>query len=53
MMQLTLMRARTIICLGQELGRGGEGAVFALEDQRDRVAKIYATPLNRGRKVYH
>jgi DNA-binding helix-hairpin-helix protein with protein kinase domain len=44
MMQLTLTRARTSIRLGQELGRGGEGAVFAVEGQKDRVAKIYASP---------
>ncbi len=44
MMQLKLTRARTSIRLGQELGRGGEGAVFAVEGQKDRVAKIYSTP---------
>jgi DNA-binding helix-hairpin-helix protein with protein kinase domain len=44
MMQLTLTRARTSIRLGQELGRGGEGAVFAVEGQKDRAAKIYALP---------
>ncbi|MEK7993206.1 MAG: hypothetical protein AAB403_05315 [Planctomycetota bacterium] len=44
MMQLTLARARTGVRLGQELGRGGEGAVFAIEGQLQRVAKIYAAP---------
>jgi DNA-binding helix-hairpin-helix protein with protein kinase domain len=43
MMQLTLIRARTSVRLGRELGRGGEGAVFAVEGQQDRVAKIYST----------
>ena len=43
-MQFTLRRARTSIRLGQELGRGGEGAVFSLEGQSDRAAKIYSTP---------
>lgn len=43
-MPLTLVRARTSIRLGQELGRGGEGAVLAVEGQKDRVAKIYASP---------
>lgn len=42
-MQLTLARTRTSICLGQELGRGGEGAVFAIDGQKD-VAKIYSIP---------
>lgn len=44
MMQLTLARARAEIRLGQELGRGGEGTAFAIDGQRDRVAKIYAVP---------
>jgi DNA-binding helix-hairpin-helix protein with protein kinase domain len=43
MMQLKLTRARTSIRLGQELGRGGEGAVFAVEGQKDRVAKLYSS----------
>jgi DNA-binding helix-hairpin-helix protein with protein kinase domain len=30
--------------LGQELGRGGEGAVLAVEGQRDLAAKIYLKP---------
>ncbi|MGQ4806970.1 Protein kinase YegI [Candidatus Entotheonellaceae bacterium PAL068K] len=44
MMQLTLTHAQTSIRLGQELGRGGEGAVFAVEGQKDRAAKIYTLP---------
>lgn len=43
-MQLTLAGARRNVRLGQELGRGGEGAAFALEGVRDLVAKVYATP---------
>lgn len=42
-MQLTLTRTRTRIQFGQELGRGGEGTVFAIEGQKDRVAKVYST----------
>ncbi|MEO7860066.1 MAG: hypothetical protein ABIU05_06405 [Nitrospirales bacterium] len=42
MMQLTLARTQTSICLGQELGRGGEGAVFAIDGQANLVAKIYS-----------
>ena len=42
-MQLTSARTRTSVCLGQELGRGGEGAVFAIDGQKD-VAKIYSAP---------
>lgn len=44
MTQFTLARARTSIRLGQELGRGGEGVVVAVEGQKDRVAKIYSAP---------
>jgi DNA-binding helix-hairpin-helix protein with protein kinase domain len=42
--RLTLVRARTGIRLGQELGHGGEGAVFAVEGHGDQVAKIYSAP---------
>jgi DNA-binding helix-hairpin-helix protein with protein kinase domain len=41
-MQFTLRRTQASIRLGQELGRGGEGAVFSLEGQSDRAAKIYS-----------
>ena len=44
MMEFSLIRERTRIRLGQELGRGGEGVVFALEGLKDRVAKIYTVP---------
>jgi len=43
-MRLTLARARSVIRLGEELGRGGEGSVFAIEGQSDHVAKVYTTP---------
>src|SRR5205809_690546 len=47
-MQLTLARAKTSIRLGQELGRGGEGLVYAIQDQQERAAKIYKrTPDHR------
>ncbi len=47
MPQLNLILTRTSICLGQEeLGRGGEGRVFPIEGQKDRVAKIYSSPLD-------
>jgi DNA-binding helix-hairpin-helix protein with protein kinase domain len=49
MMQFTLARTRTSICLGQELGRGGEGAVFAIDGQNDRVAKIYSVQPDAGK----
>ncbi len=47
MMQLTLSKTRAIVRLGNELGRGGEGAVFAVDGQKDRVAKIYSIPPER------
>jgi DNA-binding helix-hairpin-helix protein with protein kinase domain len=43
MKQFTLTRAGISIRLGQEIGRGGEGTVFVIEGQSDRVAKIYST----------
>ncbi|MGH7146844.1 MAG: helix-hairpin-helix domain-containing protein [Nitrospiraceae bacterium] len=43
-MQLSLAQARTYIRLGQEIGRGGEGSVFAVDGRHDLVAKIYTTP---------
>ena len=51
--QFTLQRERTSIRLGQELGRGGEGAVFAVEGQKDRVAKLYSSPpdCEKARKI--
>lgn len=49
MAQLTLARTRTNIRLGQELGRGGEGVVFAIEGQRDQVAKVYLAAVERRR----
>lgn len=41
-MRLVLARAQAAVQLGQELGRGGEGAVYAIEGLADRVAKIYS-----------
>src|SRR5262245_44157775 len=49
MKQFTLTRARISIRLGQEVGRGGEGVVFAIEGQSDRVAKIYSTKPDQRR----
>lgn len=49
MKQLTLKRAGIGVRLGQEIGRGGEGVVFAIEGQSDRVAKIYSTKPDQRR----
>ena len=51
MMQFTLMRERTSVRLGPELGRGGEGTVFAVEGQQDRVAKIYSSALDPSKSL--
>lgn len=48
-MQLRLAHARTSIHLGQELGRGGEGTVFAIDGQNDLVAKIYSVVPEAGK----
>lgn len=40
----TLAHSRSTVNLGQEIGRGGEGAVFAIVGKPDLVAKIYSTP---------
>ena len=52
-MEWTLAQARTRVSLGQELGRGGEGAVFALPGLPGQVAKVYWTPPepNKSRKL--
>jgi DNA-binding helix-hairpin-helix protein with protein kinase domain len=42
-MIFTLLRAQASVQLGQELGRGGEGTVFAIDGQQNRVAKVYST----------
>jgi DNA-binding helix-hairpin-helix protein with protein kinase domain len=42
--EFALARARTKIRLGQELGRGGEGAVLEIEGRPKEVAKIYSAP---------
>ena len=49
-MSMYLVRGRAKIHLGSELGRGGEGAVYAINGMSDRVAKIYARPPDQ-RKV--
>ena len=44
MTQFTLIQAGTRVRLGQQLGQGGEGKVFAVEGKRGLVAKIYSCP---------
>ncbi len=51
MMQFTLMRERTSVRLGRELGRGGEGKVYEVEGQQDRVAKIYSSALDPSKSL--
>lgn len=48
-MQFSTARAGTSINLGQEIGRGGEGAVFAVEGHREWVVKIYSAPPDPGK----
>ncbi len=43
-MQFLLLLTRNNIRLGQELGRGGEGAVFSIEGLKNQVAKVYSRP---------
>ncbi len=43
-MELTLTRSRSRIALAAEIGRGGEGTVFAIQGRSDHVAKIYSAP---------
>lgn len=38
------MRTGVEIRLGREFGRGGEGVIFAIEGQGDKVAKVYLSP---------
>jgi DNA-binding helix-hairpin-helix protein with protein kinase domain len=38
-----IANTKSEVRLGQELGRGGEGAVYPVEGQPNRVAKIYNT----------
>ena len=47
MLQFTRSGLMRPIRLGQEIGRGGEGVVFTVEGQKDRVAKIYSSPPDR------
>jgi DNA-binding helix-hairpin-helix protein with protein kinase domain len=48
-MNLRLARARSNVRLGQEIGRGGEGTVFSIEGERERVAKIYSKTPDRSK----
>ena len=41
MTQLHLAHSGTSVVLAQELGRGGEGVVFSIQNATDRVAKLY------------
>ena len=49
------VRGKATYTLAQEIGRGGQGAVFALAGQPNRVAKIYLAPLGEGQvaKLQH
>ena len=46
MMQFMLAHGGSVR-LGQQLGRGGEGAVYDCEGRHDFVAKVYTTPPDR------
>lgn len=41
MINLKLATKGTAVSIGQEIGRGGEGVIFAIPDSPDRVAKLY------------
>jgi DNA-binding helix-hairpin-helix protein with protein kinase domain len=43
-MRLILEKAGTQIQLGQKLGGGGEGSVFAIEGRSEHVVKVYSIP---------
>ena len=47
--ELTLMRAGNPVRLGEQVGRGGEGAVYRIEGWEGRVAKCYAEAAGPGR----
>lgn len=47
MLQFTQSGLMRGIRLGQQIGRGGEGAVFVVEGQEERAAKIYSSPPDR------
>ena len=42
-MDPTLLRSGATLRLGQQLGRGGEGTIFAVHGRPDQAAKVYAT----------
>ena len=44
-------RAGTPVILGNELGRGGEGAVYEMRGRPDSAAKIYLNPPNPERQA--
>ncbi|HEY2667453.1 MAG TPA: hypothetical protein VGK51_11505 [Actinomycetota bacterium] len=43
-MDLQLLQSGETLHLGQQLGRGGEGTVFAVHGRPGQVAKVYTTP---------
>lgn len=43
-MDLVLQQSRVELRLGRQLGRGGEGTIFAVNGRPDQAAKIYAVP---------
>jgi DNA-binding helix-hairpin-helix protein with protein kinase domain len=43
-MDLKLLQSGETLRLGQQLGRGGEGTVFAVHGRPGEVAKLYTTP---------
>ena len=43
-MDLKLLQSGETLRLGQRLGRGGEGTVFAVHGRPGQVAKVYTTP---------
>jgi DNA-binding helix-hairpin-helix protein with protein kinase domain len=44
MTQYSLLRTRTRVQLGQKMGEGGEGAIYAVPNCAGLVAKVYSTP---------
>ncbi len=46
----TINPATLDVRIGDELGRGGEGGVFAIRDRPDLVAKVYWTPPSKEKQ---
>src|SRR5262245_20334463 len=44
-MTLRAKGSGSAIALAEEIGRGGEGKVFAIQGRNDQVAKIYQAPV--------